>query len=270
MERIGMLRRAARRRRPWWSQLGHAFVGIACIIPVIFLLMTDSAAGGEGKRPLPLSAVRVPEPPNLDEFVHNRKTAVRLGKALFWDMQVGSDGIQACASCHFHAGADSRFKNQLHPGLDGTFQLGGPNYTLRPADFPFHLLADPKNRHSAALRDVNDPVSSMGVLFAEFLKVRFGFPADAGRPLADPVFNVGGVNTRRTEPRNSPTVIGAVFNATNFLDGRADFCFNGVNPFGPLDPDSGIFENGGRSLVKQIVRIPFSSLASQATTPCPS
>ena len=29
-----------------------------------------------------------------------RNTAVALGKALFWDMQVGSDGVQACASCH--------------------------------------------------------------------------------------------------------------------------------------------------------------------------
>ena len=32
-------------------------------------------------------------------------------------MQVGSDGVQACASCHFHAGADNRSKNQVNPGL---------------------------------------------------------------------------------------------------------------------------------------------------------
>jgi cytochrome c peroxidase len=32
-----------------------------------------------------------------------RQTAIALGKALFWDRQLGSDG-QACASCHFHAG----------------------------------------------------------------------------------------------------------------------------------------------------------------------
>lgn len=40
-----------------------------------------------------------------------------LGKALFWDMQVGSDGVQACATCHFRAGADPRRKNQISPGL---------------------------------------------------------------------------------------------------------------------------------------------------------
>ena len=39
-----------------------------------------------------------------------------LGKALFWDSSVGGDG-QACASCHFNAGADPRIVNQLNPGL---------------------------------------------------------------------------------------------------------------------------------------------------------
>src|SRR5262245_49478571 len=45
--------------------------------------------------------------PNLTGFVRDMNSAIRLGKALFWDMQVGSDGVQACASCHFAAGADS-------------------------------------------------------------------------------------------------------------------------------------------------------------------
>ncbi|MBR9856523.1 MAG: hypothetical protein GYB38_02325 [Gammaproteobacteria bacterium] len=52
----------------------------------------------------------------------------RLGKALFWDMQVGSDGITACASCHYHAGADHRSKNQISPGLkrgDDVHDLAG-------------------------------------------------------------------------------------------------------------------------------------------------
>ena len=41
-----------------------------------------------------------------------------LGKALFWDLQAGGHGHQACASCHFHAGADTRTVNQLDPGLN--------------------------------------------------------------------------------------------------------------------------------------------------------
>jgi hypothetical protein len=80
--------------------------------------------------------------------VRNKQAAIVLGKALFWDVAAGSDGM-ACASCHFHAGADSRVKNQLNPGLlagDQTFNptasgaAGGPNYTLRLQIFPFISL----------------------------------------------------------------------------------------------------------------------------------
>ena len=45
-----------------------------------------------------------------------RQTAIALGKALFWDRQLGSDG-QACASCHFHAGSDTRARGQLNLSL---------------------------------------------------------------------------------------------------------------------------------------------------------
>ena len=64
-----------------------------------------------------LRAVAVPGPANLNDFVKDPVMARALGKALFWDMQVGSDGVQACASCHFRAGADPRSKNQVSPGL---------------------------------------------------------------------------------------------------------------------------------------------------------
>ena len=55
--------------------------------------------------PGPGSLKRVPVPEPTDswrgDFVPNRDIAIALGKAFFWDMQVGSDGVQACASCHF-------------------------------------------------------------------------------------------------------------------------------------------------------------------------
>src|SRR5437667_6098415 len=44
-----------------------------------------------------LHNVKVPEPSNLGDFVASRPMLIALGKALFWDMQVGSDGV-ACAS----------------------------------------------------------------------------------------------------------------------------------------------------------------------------
>src|SRR5574340_1267686 len=66
-----------------------------------------------------LKTIPVPEPALLFNYVANRNAAIQLGKALYWDMQVGSDGVQACATCHFHAGADSRFRNQLNPDILG-------------------------------------------------------------------------------------------------------------------------------------------------------
>jgi hypothetical protein len=68
-------------------------------------------------------------------IINSRQWALVLGKALFWDERVGSDGI-SCASCHFHAGADTRITNQLSPGLkditkgpDGDHQFGSERST---------------------------------------------------------------------------------------------------------------------------------------------
>jgi hypothetical protein len=161
----------------------------------------------------------LPPIPNLDKFIKSEVAAIRLGKALFWDMQAGSDG-QACASCHFHAGADSRAKNQLTPGLnagDVTFQptasgnLGGPNYTLVPEDFPFHQKVDELNRalgNNVAF-DTNDGASSQGVFNTDFIDVVSGDLKDDCAAIADDIFHIGINHTRRVEPRQTPTVINA-------------------------------------------------------------
>jgi cytochrome c peroxidase len=217
-----------------------------------------------------LSLVPVPEPPNLGDFIRDRNVALVLGKALFWDMQVGSDGVTACASCHFRAGADGRAKNQISPGLlggDSTFQTGNPNHVLNIADFPFHELANPDDRFSTVLSESNDVTASQGVFHHNFVGTALGNPTDNGTPVSDPVFNVGGVTTRRVEPRNTPSVINAVFNFSNFLDGRANNIFNGINPFGPSDLENGVFVDNGGIMQEQLVRIINSSLASQAVGP---
>ncbi|MGE5753947.1 MAG: cytochrome c peroxidase, partial [Deltaproteobacteria bacterium] len=227
-----------------------------------------------------LRGVVLPESSQISTFVQDRTAAVRLGKALFWDMQVGSDG-QACGSCHFHSGADDRAKNQLQPGLNGGDTVSGnnpfngfldypgfgPNYTLTAGDFPFHLLSDTANTNSSVLRDTNDVVSSQGVFKANFLGIDPLAMHDVGAPVPDPVFHVNGINTRRVEPRNTPTMINAAYNIASFWEGRANFFFNGVNPFGPLDSTSGIHENVGGVLTQTTLRIPLSSLASQAVGP---
>lgn len=64
----------------------------------------------------PLAKVTVLQPDNITDFIKDKTAAIALGKSLFWDMQLGTDGIQTCASCHFHAGADSRSKNQIEAG----------------------------------------------------------------------------------------------------------------------------------------------------------
>ncbi|MFV8783711.1 cytochrome c peroxidase [Microbulbifer sp. SA54] len=68
----------------------------------------------------------------------NRIKLQKLGKAFFHEMQAGSDGIQACASCHYNSGADIRKVNSVSPGLprgDFSHQLLGVNKTLKVSHY---------------------------------------------------------------------------------------------------------------------------------------
>ena len=230
---------------------------------------------------LRLDQLPVPEPANLADFVADRQAAIALGKALFWDMQVSSDQRMACASCHYNAGADSRSRAQLNPGLlitdlagnsasDRTFQSADPHAQLKPADFPLRQLADPANRDSAVLRDSNDVVGSQGVqraIFAELAVVGTGV-AEKNDAAADSIFFAAGRNLRRVSPRNAPTVINAVFNRRNFWDGRAQDIFNGVNSSGLRDPQAVVwFASSASNLAPVAIQLSDSSLASQAVGP---
>jgi len=236
----------------------------------LLLLMSGAAWGATVIPPFgmePLNQIAVPEPANLYQFVKNKPAAILLGKALFWDMQVGSDGMTACATCHFTAGTDKRTKNTLHPGRDGIFNVRGVNQTVQPADFPFHQRDLPEIQTSQILRDSDDVVGSQGVRLKQFVNIVLGSRFDNGTDIPDLVFNQNGVNIRQVTGRNTPPVINAAFNFTNFWDGRASAFFNGVNPFGPLDTSAGVWFNVNGALVKQPVSIMFASLASQATGP---
>jgi cytochrome c peroxidase len=260
-------------------------MAIATVVTVAILAGHTASAQVPPRPPsIPLASLKtapVPEPPNLAEFVKDRPAAIALGKALFWDMQVGTNGSQSCASCHFHAGVDNREKNQLSPGLlrvtasgepdpDVTFNAGkGPNSVLEPADFPFHKLADPNNRSSAVLADTNDVAGSQGVIRAEFIDIVPGSPVDRVEVVPDPVFNVQDINVRQVTERNTPSTINAVFNHRQFWDGRAQNEFNGVNPFGSRDPDAFVLKSFRKQSPPQQVKISLknSSLASQAVGP---
>ncbi|XHX79034.1 MAG: cytochrome-c peroxidase [Stenomitos frigidus ULC029] len=260
-------------------------VAIAALVAVAILAGHAASAQlvdtGVSQPLASLKTVAVSEPSNLGEFVKNKTAAIVLGKSLFWDLQVGSDGNQSCASCHFHAGVDTRAKNQISPGLlrvaangapnpDTTFNLGGaPNYVLKPGDFPFHKLVNPNNRSSKVLADTNDVAGSQGVNLAKFLDIVPGSAIDKMELQPDPVFNVQGINVRQVTERNTPSTINAVFNFRNFWDGRAQNEFNGVNPFGSRDKDAYVLKAPTKQSALQQVKISLknSSLASQAVGP---
>ena len=216
-----------------------------------------------------LKTVSISEPDNLKDFVQDKAAAIALGKSLFWDMQLGTDGIQSCASCHFHAGADNRSKNQINPGPGNVFNTGGrPNYQLTAANYPFHKLADRNNRSSSVLADSNDITGSQGVFKSKFVDVKPGSDQDIVQPIKDDVFNVNGTNVRQVTGRNSPTTINAVFNFRNFWDGRAQDIFNGVNEFGLRDPNAFVLKaTAPNELLDVRVNLKNSSLASQAVGP---
>jgi len=226
-----------------------------------------------------------------------RQWGLVLGKALFWDHQAGSDG-NACASCHFHAGADTRLKNQINPGFnditkgvngDTTFgsersdtgevasgmmpsgSPAGPNYTLKPADFPLHQLKDETDRNSLIKTTTNDRISSQGAFDGTFSRVKILGQPDKCK-LDGEIFHAGLYAARQVEPRNTPTTVNAVFFHRNFWDGRANNLFNGVGVFGMRDINS---DPNKRLIVLDqnhmpqlgYLQVENASLASQAVGP---
>jgi cytochrome c peroxidase len=268
---------------------------------------------------------------NENDYIRNRAVATVLGKSMFWDMQVGSDGVQSCGTCHFNGtGTDSRTKNQINPnhlGGDTTFQLMQPNERdLTIDDFPLHKLTNPEiagdpkctspltvdmtavpymaqtagyldsqrfsnpvsgivtvcDASNIARPDINDVVSSMGVVFNRFIDIAaIGAFQPAANGVAavmpdlrsaagstdtiDPIPGFQGI--RRVEPRNTPTMQAGAFNFDNFWDARARHDFNGGSVFGAADPQTHVFVNsqGNLTATRQIIR--FASIASLATGP---
>ena len=248
--------------------------------------------GGDGgeRKLASLKTISIPGPTDaeLNDVIKNKAAAIALGKAFFWDMQFGSDGVTACATCHFTAGTDNRTMNQANPGsrrVDGngnpapdsnTFHSGfGPDHQLSVSDFPLRKLSNPATSSSAVLSDNNNIVGSQGVYRYTFNDVVLGQALENETEVYDDVFSVStgpttSVNVRRVTPRNAPPVINAVFNARNFWDGRAQNVFNGVNPFGAGNPNSGLLQvdSANPGSVKGVLfRLSNSSLASQAVGP---
>src|SRR5258705_10301107 len=239
----------------------------------VFLLSAVGAAqrgggGNGGNNPIAsLKGVAVPQPADVGRYVADPQALVVLGKALFWDAQIGSDGRTACASCHFHAGADHRVTNQIAGPAASTAAVR-PNTTLTLGDFPFHAFANPNDNESQALRDRRDVVGSAGIVKRRFVDVTDGGALDVGADTGSPgAFSLGGLNVRQVTARNAPTVINAVFNLRNFWDGRASNTFNAATPFGVADARANVLAVAAGGLRLESVRLDASSLASHAVGP---
>jgi cytochrome c peroxidase len=204
----------------------------------VMLSTSTSLAGGTGLAPLS----SVPPPLVAGGTIVSRTAAVQLGKALFWDVQVGGDGRQACASCHYLAGEDTRLIDTVNPGPDGIFASDG-------------VTGPGQGIAQVASITNDDRLGSAGVEAATFVSVdpNPANGADICTVTGDPVY---GTN-RQVTGRKAPSVINAAYNRDNFWDGRANHNFNGFNPFGSTG------NNGDGNLVSMT----NSSLASQADGP---
>ncbi len=288
-----------------WKAISYSFT--ATSVTTIISFRSGNAKGGLGpviadaavmapvEAPKSLDTIPVPTPADLGTYVANKDAAIALGKALFWDMQTGSDGKTACATCHWHAGADVRTRNTLHPGAPGSAfghqtaagpalaaaalaEFPGVNLDLTSADFPFHRLENmdqPESDSNPVTFDAKKVVGSQGVISKKFLNIVDGNPVDNGQTTYHPVFNLDGTNVRQVTGRNSPTNINAVYFDRSFWDGRANRYFNGVNPFGNLDPDAKVLKwtttKKGKQTVGSLnpvsILIDNAALASQAVGP---
>jgi cytochrome c peroxidase len=242
-----------------------------------------------------------PPVPDTSGIVKSEYWARVLGKAMFWDIRSGSDG-NACGSCHFSAGADSRIVNQFNPGFrqlpagdtsfggvdsfDGEGPLASPvgvtasggvvdsSYAVVSEDLPFHQLSDEHDRNSPILFTSNDILSSAGSFSNDFISLKKNWLGDyyekCTTPRAD-VFQAGGHAARQVEPRNTPTVINAIFNLVQLWDGRANRIFNGVDTFGKRDiahdPNKRLIVLHGSHARLGYLELDGASLASQAVGP---
>ena len=280
-----------KRATPW----SKGFTSISCAVLMMFAFAPINIV---------ISAPVTPtfDKTQLDGIVKNDDWLLVLGRAMFHDQQMGSDG-GACASCHWSGGADNRLTGQMNPAFrapinggagdtifgctqgsicDGAIDktitasggTAGPEYTFVEKDYPFRQLADPLDRQSEILINSNDVHSSAGSYDAEFKSAFYG-DEKCGKANSD-IFHKTGKRghkfaARAVEPRNTPTVINTAMLFTLFWDGRANNLFNGVGVFGMSDihhdPNKRLIEYEGGQASLTHLEIKGAPLASLSVGP---
>lgn len=215
--------------------------------------------------------------PDLAEFIADVEAAEVLGKALFWEMQAGSDFRRlsdgryigtACASCHYRFGADARNRHTTRiPYVVWKKYKLHPDHDIEPFAFGEKRLDYNVRQVATHDRDFND--QQFGRLSRIFgsagVEPRYFHGLKADNPMAIQPGQESEVATprnrggyapdefpewsmfagrsdtehfRQITARNSPTVINSGFADRLFHDGRAESTFNGFNIFGDRDQNT--------------------------------
>jgi cytochrome c peroxidase len=145
-----------------------AVVWGACVLLGMGLIISTEASAEDAFTP------KMPPADQLNTFVKDLTWAKILGRALFWDQQVGSDGM-ACASCHFAAGADLRLRNQIHPNFNNVRIEGGDKEF--GANQAFTGTGDASDPNNGSIPDylvglIGDPVNGTPVQASANYKLR--------------------------------------------------------------------------------------------------
>ena len=228
--------------------------GVARASAGLFLIMLGVIAGGgdaTGQVP-PLSTLRSRGRRTSATSSATRRPPRSWGRRCSGTCRWAATACRRARTCHFRAGADPRKKNQVSPGLlrvvfqpdedrnssasrRPTTASTARGRTTRSAGrtSPSGSSRTPRtaSRRSSRTRTTSCPRRACTTRSSARTAGR------APTPTASASGKAAGANVRRVEPRNTPTMINAVFNHRNFWDMRAQNLFNGVNPFGDRDPE---------------------------------
>ena len=213
-------------------------------------------------------------PKEMAEFIRNQSAAIALGKALFWDMRVGSDDRTACATCHHHAGIDTRTKNTAFTFIDVNMPALHKKQWTSADHKPWKDDGGKDSRTFGLITgDSSVVIGSQGVRPLTFDADDFERQVKANSERIVERGNLRpGVNEsfRQVTSRNSPTAINSSLLARLFHDGRASDLFNGYDVFGPDSPYEdtlGKYRVRNGRIERVTIEIPHAAAASQAMGP---
>jgi cytochrome c peroxidase len=217
---------------------------------------------------------------NLTDFVRDPRALRVLGKALFWDQRVGSDDRTACATCHYHAGIDTRTKHTDSALVPDQVRV---NHQWTQADHtPDSGTGQSEDFGLILAKSGNDDqtlvIGSQGIrlrMFAGLAMNAEGIPVEKSRmPTVEELKSLHYLESqlpyRSVSRRNAATVINSTLLSRLFHDGRASDEFNGHDGNGassPLADEIGKFVVRNQRVTTLQVRIPRAAAASQAVVP---